>query len=128
MQKGSMPRLVPEEKKPRWAEQTQEFLSAGREKLANGKQLLAAVTDYLKDLKMLPLLFFLILFFGAQFFIRSRNYTPLRQQARHHGEEVSQGEVQSLDKKKAPVPEKQFDQTDDSMNLEGLRRRKEGPT
>ncbi len=52
----------------------------GREKLANGKQLLAAVTDYLKDLKMLPLLFFLILFFGAQFFIRSRNYTPLRQQ------------------------------------------------
>ncbi|CAM6058561.1 unnamed protein product [Sphagnum tenellum] len=126
--KGSMPRLVPEEKKPRWAEQTQEFLSAGREKLANGKQLLAAVTDYLKDLKMLPLLFFLILFFGAQFFIRSRNYTPLRQQARHHGEEVSQGEVQSLEKKKAPVPEKQFDQTDDSMNLEGLRRRKEGPT
>jgi hypothetical protein len=80
MQKGSMPRLVPEEKKPRWAEQTQEFLVAGREKLANGKQLLAAVTDYLKDLKMLPLLFFLILFFGAQFFIRSRNYTPLRQQ------------------------------------------------
>jgi hypothetical protein len=42
-------------------------------------------------------------------------------QARYHGEEVSQGEVQSLDKKKAPVPEKQFDQTDDSMNLEGLR-------
>jgi hypothetical protein len=49
-------------------------------------------------------------------------------QARHHGEEVSQGEVQSLDEKKAPVPEKQFDQTDDSVNLEGLRRRKEGPT